>query len=146
MNTRVHFYHNTPDRLALAGELVGRALERGRKAAVRLPDAASLQRFDQLLWTREALSFLPHVPIDSPLAAETPVVLAAAGGDEAWPHADMLFNLAGDLPPGFDRFRLLVEIVGQNEADRLPARARWSTYKQRGCELKAFDAELRVAL
>lgn len=146
MNARVHFYHNTPDRLALAGELVGRALERGRKAAVRLPDAATLKRFDQLLWTHDALSFLPHVVVDSPLAGETPIVLAAAGADEHWPHADMLFNLADDIPPGFEGFRLLVEIVGQNEAERVPARVRWAAYKQRGCEIKAFDAELRVAL
>jgi DNA polymerase-3 subunit chi len=146
MNARVHFYHNTPDRLALAGELVGRALERGRKATVRLPDAATLKRFDQLLWTKDALSFLPHVPIDSPLAAETPVVLTAADADAPWPHADMLFNLADDVPPGFEGFRLLVEIVGQTEADKLPARTRWGFYKQRGCDIKAFDAELRVAL
>ncbi len=146
MNARVHFYHNTHDRLALAGELVGRALARGRKAAVRLPDAATLKRFDQLLWTQDALSFLPHVPLDSPLAVETPVVLAAAGADTPWPHTDMLFNLADDIPPGFEGFRLLVEIVGQKESDRLPARARWGAYKQRGCDIKAFDAELKVAL
>ena len=29
---------------------------------------------------------------------------------------------------------------------RLPARTRWAHYKQRGCDIKAFDAELRVAL
>ena len=146
MAPRVQFYHNTPDRLALTRELVVNAHGRGRKVAICCADAAQLKRLDQLLWIAEPLSFIPHVVIDSPLAGETPIVLAVTGAETPWPHADMLFNLADDLPPGFEDFRLLVEIVGQTEADRLPARTRWGAYKQRGCDIKAFDAELRVAL
>lgn len=146
MGTRIHFYHNTPDRLALVGELVRRALERGRKAAVRFPDGTMLKRFDQLLWTREPQSFTPHVAVDSPLAGETPIVLAEAGTATPWPHTDMLLNLADDIPPGFEHFRLLIEIVGQTEADKAPARARWGHYRQRGLELKAFDSVMRAPL
>ncbi|MDD3674345.1 MAG: DNA polymerase III subunit chi [Thauera propionica] len=146
MDTRVQFYHNTPDRLALVSELVARAHGKGRKVAVRMPDAASAQQLDRLLWTSEPLAFVPHVMLDSPLAAETPVVLGTAGADADWPHGDTLFNLAPDLPPAYDRFRLVIEIVGQSEAEKVPARARWSAYRQRGLETKAFDAERRVAL
>jgi DNA polymerase-3 subunit chi len=146
MDTRVQFYHNTPDRLALACELVARAHGKGRKVAVRLPDTISAQQLDRLLWTNEPLAFVPHVMLDSPLAAETPVVLGTADADADWPHGDTLFNLAPDLPPAFDRFRLVIEIVGQSEAEKVPARARWSAYRQRGLETKAFDAERRVAL
>jgi len=143
---RVQFYHNTPDRLALARELVARAYAGGRKAVVRLPDAGSARQLDQLLWTQEPLAFIPHVGIDSALAAETPVIIATAASTAPWPHQDMLFNLAADVPHDVDAFRLLVEIVGQSEAERLPARARWSTYKQQGLTLKAFDAERREAM
>lgn len=146
MAPRIQFYHNTPDRLALARELLARAQAGGRRAAVRMPDAASARALDKLLWTQEPLAFIPHVMSDSPLAAETPIVIAVAGADAAWPHTDMLFNLAADTPPGLEAFRLLVEIVGQSEAEKLPARARWTAYKQHGLELKAFDAERRVAL
>lgn len=146
MATRVQFYHNTPDRLALARELLARAQVGGRRIVVRMPDAASARELDKLLWTQEPLAFVPHVLSDSPLAAETPIVIGVAGAEGDWPQADMLFNLAADTPPGFEAFRLLVEIVGQSEADKLPARARWLAYKQRGLELKAFDAERRVAL
>lgn len=146
MAPRVQFYHNTPDRLALARELVARAHAGGRKAVVRLPDAAGSRQLDQILWSQEPLEFIPHVGIDSPLAAETPVILATADSRTAWPHSDMLFNLAADLPPAFEGFRLVVEIVGQSEAEKLPARARWTAYKQHGLALKAFDAERREAM
>ena len=99
-----------------------------------------------MLWTGEALSFIPHVAIDSPLAGETPVVLAVAGAETPWPHTDLLFNLADDLPSQPEDFRMLIEIVGQDDAEKHAARQRWATYRQRGYELKAFDAERRVAL
>ena len=74
------------------------------------------------------------------------VVLAAAGTDTPWPHTDLLFNLADDLPPQPEAFRMLIEIVGQDDAEIHAARQRWAAYRQRGYELKAFDAERRVAL
>lgn len=146
MAPRVQFYHNTPDRLALAHELIARAHAGGRKAVVRLPDAVSARQLDQMLWTQVPLAFIPHVGIDSALAGETPVILATADSSARWPHEDMLFNLAEDLPREFGNFRLVVEIVGRSEAERLPARARWTAYKQQGLALKAFDAERREAM
>ncbi len=152
MAPRVQFYHNTPDPLTLACELVARAHDSGRKVVVRMPDDASAQALDRMLWTHERLAFIPHVLLDSPLVGETPVVIAsatstsAAVGEPVWPHTDMLFNLAPDLAPAYTDFKLVVEIVGQREADKLPARARWSQYREHGLTLKAFDAELRVAL
>jgi len=146
MAPRVQFYHNTPDRLALARELVANACQRGRKLAIRCADAAQLKRLDQALWTAEPLSFIPHVAIDASNATETPVILATAGEDAHWPHTDLLFNLADGVPPGHERFRMVVEIVGQDDAEKHAARQRWATYRQHGYELKAFDAELRVAL
>ena len=152
MAPRVQFYHNTPDPLTLACELVARAHDSGRKVVVRMPDEASAQVLDRMLWTHERLTFIPHVLQDSPLAGETPIVIASAAdtsaavGKPLWPHTDMLFNLAPDLPPAYPDFKLVVEIVSQREADKLPARARWTQYRERGLTLKAFDAELRVAL
>ena len=146
MAPRVQFYHNTPDRLALTRELVANAHERGRKVAICCTDAAQLKRLDQLLWIAEPLSFIPHVVNDSALAGETPIVLAVTGTEAPWPHTDLLFNLAGDLPPQADAFRMLIEIVGQDDAEKHTARQRWTAYRQRGYELKAFDAERRVAL
>lgn len=146
MPARVDFYHNTPDRLALACELLARAYGSGRKVAVRMPDDGSANALDRLLWTREPLAFVPHVLRDSALATETPIVIGTDASANPWPHTDTLFNLAPDLPPDYLQFRHVVEIIGQSETEKLPARTRWTQYRERGLTLKAFDAERRVAL
>lgn len=144
--TRVQFYHNTPDRLALTCELAASAYASGRQVAIRVADAAHARRLDQHLWTAVQQSFVPHVLLDSALAAETPIVIGTPDASTPWPHADLLFNLADDVPQGFEHFRGVVEIVGRSEAEKQPARVRWQHYKASGAALKAFDAESRTAL
>lgn len=146
MATRAQFYHNAEDPLALACELAARAFDAGRKVALRLPDATAARRLDQMLWTVDPRSFVPHVTTDSPLAPETPVVIGHVDAPAAWPHTDMLINLGDDVPPDFERFRLLVEIVGDSEAAKRPARGRWKHYRDRGLLLQAFDAIRREPL
>lgn len=143
---RVHFYHNAADPLLLACELISRAVASGRQVAVRVVDANAATQLDEALWTFDAGSFVPHVSVDSPLAAETPVVLAHAAASHDWPHHDLLFNLADDSPPHFADFRLVVEIVSQQEHDKNRARSRWMQYKGQGAELQAFDAVRRERL
>ncbi|NMF89102.1 DNA polymerase III subunit chi [Aromatoleum petrolei] len=146
MAPRVQFYHNAENPLALACELAARAYGSGRKVALRTQDATSARQLDQLLWSFEQQSFVPHVMAGSPLAGETPVVIGHAEAPNEWPHTEILFNLADDVPPGYERFRMLIEIIGQNEAQKLPARARWMHYKQQDLPLQAFDAIRREAL
>lgn len=146
MATRVQFYHNAEQPLALACEFAARAYADGRRVALRVADAAAARELDERLWNFDQLAFVPHVMAGNALAAETPVVIAEAGKAVDWPHTELLFNLADDVPPDFERFRLLVEIVGQSEAQKLPARSRWMHYKQRELPLQAFDAVRREAL
>ena len=138
MGTEIHFYHNTPDRLAAACRIAARALSGGRRLAVRIPAEAQRRRFDQLLWTHEPGSFVPHVAVDSPLAGETPIVFG--GGEAAWPHADVLLNLGDDLPADFAQFAMLLEVVGTDDASRQAARTRWMHYK--GCGLEPVPHDL----
>jgi DNA polymerase-3 subunit chi len=137
--TLVEFHHDAPDKLGLACLLVGRLFQAGRKAVLFAPDAAIAQRIDHLLWSQPALGFVPHVAAGHRLAAETPVIISARLDDT--PHDDVLVNLDGELPPGFARFRQLVEIVGMDDADRLPARQRFKFYRDRGYELRTVRAE-----
>lgn len=146
ITTKVRFYHNAPNLLEVAFELIERAYRGKRRIAVRLGDAVLLRQLDAMLWSHDQRAFIPHVALDSPLAAETPIVLATSQSHRDWPHHDMLFNLAGDMPPSPERFRMVIEIVGQGDAEKLPARHRWQQYKAAGFPLQAFDAERKEAL
>lgn len=144
--TSVRFYHNAPDPFALACELVTSAYRSGRKVAVRLEDAGAMRRFDNLLWSHQQRAFVPHVDAGSALAGETPIVLDVAGAAPRWPHADLIFNLAADVPPEASQFRAVIEIIGPDDAHRLPGRLRWQHYKSAGLAPIAFDAIRREAL
>jgi hypothetical protein len=59
------------------------------------------------------------------------------------PHDDVLINLGNDLPAGFERFRLVLEIVGPSDDERQTARDRYRRYKQQGHALDAHDLAQR---
>lgn len=135
--TEIDFYHNAEDKFAAANRLIGELYRQGRRVLVYAPVADIAARIDRLLWIQPAIGFVPHCLADSPLTADTPIVIGAALDDLT--HDDVLINLDGDLPPGFGRFQRLVEIVGRDEADRGPARNRYKFYRDRGYALKAQD-------
>ncbi len=135
--TEVRFYHNAQDRLEAACAITAKAVRAGHKVVVFAPDSQTASRYDSLLWTRQPLSFIPHVAASSPLAHRTPVLIARS--PEELQQDDLLLNLAEDLPEGYTRFAQLVEIVGTDEASRVTARERWRFYKQQAHTVQAFD-------
>lgn len=137
---RVQFYHDAPDRVALACELAARAYAGGRRVALRTADAAHARRIDQALWNFEQLAFVPHVMADSPLAGETPVLIGHGETPMPRSHQDILLNLGDDLPPDFQAFRVVVEIIGQSEAEKAPGRMRYKHYKALDLPIQLFDA------
>ncbi len=133
--TRIEFYHDAPDRLAAACQLVGELYRQGRKIWIYAPDPAVAAAIDRLLWTQPATGFVPHCAADAALAEQTPVLIGQAL--ETAGYDDVLVNLDGDLPPAFSRFRQLVEVVGRGEDERAPARGRYKFYRDRGYPLDA---------
>ncbi|GLT20681.1 DNA polymerase III subunit chi [Zoogloea oryzae] len=139
--TDVRFYHNAPDRLRVACVLTAKASGGGRRVSVFAPDGNIARHFDQMLWSFQPLAFVPHVPAGSPLAAETPVVIGSRL--EALPNDDVLINLGDDLPDGFERFSLVIEVVGPSDPERQAARGRFRRYKEQGHTLSAHDLNQR---
>lgn len=138
--TKIEFHHNAPDKFAAAARLIGAAVAGGARVLVFAPQREVAQRIDHVLWTHGALSFVPHVGADSALAHETPVVIAGTlDHPAAADHNQVLVNLDGELPPAFARFERLIEIVGTDDADRLPARGRFRFYRDRGYPLTTSD-------
>lgn len=105
------------------------------------PEKDVASSVDRMLWTQSALSFIPHCRADSPLAAETPILITDSL--DTIPQDDRLMNLSRDIPPGFSRFQSLIEVVGQADDEREAARERVRFYKDRGYEVRYFDLSER---
>jgi DNA polymerase-3 subunit chi len=135
--TQIDFYTHVADRLRAACQISAKAVARGLRVTVLVPDAEAARRLDRMLWTTPAIGFVPHCPPDDPLAPVTPVILDCEG--EADLHDQVLLNLRPVRPEGFARFRRLIEIVGLDEEDRAAARERYRFYRERGYEIRTHD-------
>ncbi|CAG0985008.1 DNA polymerase III subunit chi [Methylophilaceae bacterium] len=136
--TRIEFFFNVEDKLRKVAELSGAAVGKGRKLMVLTPDRETAARLGHVLWTQAPTGFLPHCRLDHALAAETPILIDWNAGQV--PHHDVLINLQQSQPAFFSRFTRLIEIVGADEEDKVHARARYKFYRDRGYELRSFDA------
>ena len=135
--TRIDFYTHVEDKLRTACTLAGKAHGRGLKVTVFCPDPDTAQRFDRLLWTTPAISFVPHCGPDDPLAAETPVIVDFQG--EKLLHDEVLINLRPAWPPFFGRLLRRVDFVCGVDEDRAAARDRFRFYRDRGYDITTHD-------
>lgn len=135
--TQVFFYHGAADKIAAACALLGKAYAQGKAVLVYAPQPQVASDLDRFLWTQPALSFVPHCRSDSPLAPETPILIA--DDLEKIPQDERLMNLGLEIPPGFARFQSLIEVVGEEADDKQAARERVRFYKERGYEVRYFD-------
>jgi len=138
--TQILFFHGATDRLHAALRWLHESWGRRRAALVYAPRPETAEQLDRLLWMQPPGSFLPHCRAESPLAGETPIVIAQAlEAVGALPHDERILNLSDELPPGFARFHELIEIVSTEDSVRLPARERFRFYRERGYAIESTD-------
>lgn len=137
--TRVDFYFNADDKVDVARKLAAKVYRSGKQALLYTDDARLAGELDAAIWTRDKLSFVPHVRCGHPLAQETPILIGTDADALASP--DVLVNLGADRPPVFSRFERLIELVGRDDADRQAARERYRFYKERGYEINNVDLD-----
>ncbi len=139
--TEVFFYHGATDRIAAATALLGGAYAKRKPITVFTTDPQVADAIDRSLWTSNQLSFIPHCRADSPLAAETPILITDKL--ERTDRQERLMNLSREIPAGCERFQSLIEVVGQDSEDREAARERVRQYRERGHEVRYFDLSNR---
>lgn len=135
--TEISFLHGAHDRIQAIATWLGRTGIGSRKVLVYAPRGEQREQLDRLLWTHPATGFVPHCMDGDKLATETPIVLTAKLDNPL--HDECLVNLSDEIPPGFSRFRQLIEIVSVDDADRIPGRERFRFYRERGYPLEARD-------
>ena len=135
--TSIDFYFNANDRLEVACRLAGQAAAQKKRMVIYAPGADLAHRIDQMLWTWQAISFVPHCLASDTLAPETPIVIAADA--DGAPDCEVLMNLSAQCPEFFARYPRLLEIVSRDEEDRKAGRARYAWYRERGYVIRNHD-------
>ena len=134
---RVDFYILDQDsaagRLKLACKLAEKAYLTAQSVLVWHTDPDELRAFDDMLWTFNDGSFVPHeaLPADGTLS-ESPVQLSSGVALSA--NVDIIINLAPDLPPFLARTRRVAEIIDGDELRRRAGRARFKAYRELGVQ------------
>jgi DNA polymerase III subunit chi len=135
--TKVDFYTGSPDKLRTVCQLSHKAMQSGVRTVISLPDAATADTLDKLLWHYPATSFIPHSRGGAETSEEMPVILDH-GGDK-FPHHDLLISLHNECVPYFSRFERVIEVIGTGEEDSRMGRERFKFYRDRGYELRHID-------
>ena len=142
MIVRVDFYvlsENAPDaRLRWACRLAEQAAEQGSRVYLQTADHADARRLDELLWTYNDRSFLPHdISGGQPSHPRVMVLL----GDAAPPpsHRQLVVNLTQALPAEVEQYERVAEIVDVDPERKRTARERYKQYRERGCTLESHN-------
>lgn len=141
MTERVDFYvlkSSTPrERWMFACRLTEKAYLLDLKVVLLTDTADDAAVLDELLWTFNERSFVPH----SIVAVDTlaPVQLTADLGDI--PAADLLVNLSGRLPARLERFRRIAEIIDADDDQRRLGRERFKAYRDHKITLETHPLD-----
>ena len=136
--SRVDFYiiedPSPTARLKLACKLAEKAYLSAQSVLVWHTDPAELRVFDEMLWSFNDGSFVPHdtLPDNGVPNTESPVFLSAGVALSA--NVDIIINLAPDLPPCLPHTRRVAEIIDGDDSRRRAGRARFKAYRELGVQ------------
>jgi DNA polymerase-3 subunit chi len=134
MTERVDFYvlpgAAARDRWLFACRLTEKAYLRNLTVVIVTGSAADTAGLDDLLWTFNEKSFVPHGICggDIPVDPATPVHLTFEAPTA--PRADLLVNLSDGVPAGLERFGRVAEIVDADADRRRLGRERFKAYRE----------------
>lgn len=135
-SNRVDFYvlpsADPAERLRYACRLTEKAYHLNHRVHLHADSAVAAGELDELLWTFRQGSFVPHELLGAGATAESPVTIGYGAGPP--PEADLLINLASDLPEFVTRYARVAEIVDGSETGRQRGRERFRGYRQQGAE------------
>jgi len=134
MTERVDFYvlksAAAKQRWAFACRLTEKAYLKDLKIVIVNDTLADAKALDELLWTFNERSFIPHqICLDEQsVDPATPVHLTVEPA--APPAADLLVNLAHRLPAQLERYTRIAEIIDADEERRRLGRERFKAYRE----------------
>jgi DNA polymerase-3 subunit chi len=134
---RVDFYLLKSDqqdaRWLLACRLLEKAYAQGHRVFVLCSNKQDAEFLDELLWTFKEDSFIPHNLLGEGPTTPPPIQIAYESQSRGF--NDILLNLSATVPDFYPKFKRVIEIVSNLEADKEISRAHYRDYKAKGCML-----------
>ena len=139
--SRVDFYvlpeNSSAERFACA--IANKAWQQGHAVYIQTSSKEAAGTMDDLLWTFNDISFLPHAITES---GQIPAERVVIGWHDQPPgNYEVLINLTGEIPSAIEKFSRIVEIVAGDNRQRDQARKRYRSYRERGYELHIHTLE-----
>jgi DNA polymerase-3 subunit chi len=130
----IGFYHLTrTSLLAALPPLLGRTLAAGERALI-LSAPEQIPAIDEALWQSQNPDWLPHGTAATPHREWQPIFITATEINPA--GARFLFMTAGTAPADFAVYTRVFDLFdGNDEAQVMAARQRWSEAKDSGHKL-----------
>jgi DNA polymerase III subunit chi len=132
MTERVDFYvlksASAKQRWAFACRLTEKAYLKDLKIVIVSDTLADAQALDELLWTFNERSFIPHKMCLDEQSVD-PATAVHLTVETAIPTADLLVNLAQRLPAQFQRYSRIAEVIDADEERRRQGRERFKAYR-----------------
>lgn len=137
--TAIHFYHLTTTPLERAlPKLLEKAHSGGFRVLLTLSNDDQAEYINQLLWTYDPNSFLPHGSAKEAQAARQPILLASTQDNVN--QANVLFITNGARAENIESYERIIDMFdGGNEETLQAARTRWKHYKDAGNELHYYQ-------
>ena len=140
---RVDFYvlsqEGSDARLRVACRLIEKAFDQGVPVYTQASTLAEAQRLDELLWTFNDRSFIPHEVSDGSAASHPRVLVLVGEAAAPSSHRQLLINLTNTLPADLGSYERIAEIVDVDPENKRLSRDRYKAYRDRGCELSSHN-------
>ena len=143
MPIRVDFYLLSTPTLQASQDFICRLIEKAYKQGnhfyIHTADHTAAKHLNDLLWTFNDISFIPHTLYDVALhTSEKPPILIGHD-DNAKLSGEILVNLTLRVPEFFTQFQRIIEIVPSQSEWQQNAREHYKFYRSQGCELFTHD-------
>lgn len=119
--------------------IASKAWSSGNSVFIMTRNEAEAGEIDDLLWTYQDISFVPHARIDDG-TVDTPVIIGWNDSDA--PDADIIINLTDTIPDCVSRFDRIIEIIPEDPGLKTRGRERYKRYRELGFDL--FDHTIKT--
>lgn len=121
-------------------KLVETISSKGNKVVVLCKNPESMQEMDNLLWTFEQLSFLPHVTENDPMIDQTPVLLVSNDDSKAKNFSNIYALSHLEIPDAYleqsGKFLLMFE--SENELQKALVEKAEKTAAENGMKVSKY--------